>query len=124
MIESECRSPLRPPTVALSVPSRRIVVGCDQSDPLPFASAAPRSRSRRLFAALTPLRNGQVARDAPGDEQHEQRSSDASTSSFHDRRPTGARAPPPLPSGAALRLGGAGAGAADAPSPGPPEPCP
>jgi hypothetical protein len=57
MIESECRSPLRAATVALSVPSSRIVAPWLSGKPLLGARAAfaPRSRSKRLLASETPL---------------------------------------------------------------------
>ncbi len=57
MIESECMSPSRPPTRALSVPSIRIVVGCERTSPPCELSASFAFWSSRLFASETPPEN-------------------------------------------------------------------
>ena len=57
MIESECRSPCRPPTWAVSVPSRSTVVGCESSRPPCEVSASRALESSRLCASETPPEN-------------------------------------------------------------------
>ena len=82
MIESECRSPSRPPTAALSVPSSRIVVGCESNRPLWGVSADFAFGSRRLFASETPLENANQLATA-----HTTTSSSSTTMPIPIRRP-------------------------------------